>query len=67
MKNPTRPTQIELDLDTGGPLAPVEVTDGELARTVAGLRERGLWVWAMDVLKHGYRLHVRRAVRDEDP
>lgn len=64
---PNRPTQTEFNLDDEGPLAPVEVTDGELARTVAEWRERGLWVWAMDVLKHGYRLHVRRAVRDEDP
>ena len=62
MKNPTRPQQTELPLDLGteGPLEPVEVTDGELARMAAELRERGLWVWAMDIKGATYRLHVRR-------
>ena len=57
-----RPTQMEfgLDLGTEGPLEPVEVTDGELAQTVAELQERGLWVWAMDTKGATYRLHVRR-------
>ncbi len=58
-----RPTQMEfgLDLGTEGPLEPVEVTDGELARTVAGLRERGLEVFAMDIRRGSYLLHLRRA------
>ena len=65
----TRPQQTELPLDLGteGPLEPVEVTDGELARTVARLRERGLEVWAMDILRLGYRLHLRRAPDPDTP
>ena len=64
-----RPTQMEfgLDLGTEGPLEPVEVTDGELARTVAELRERGLWVWAMDIRRGSYLLHLRRAPDPDTP
>ena len=62
MKNPTRPQQTELPLalDDEGPLAPVEVTDGELAPTLAELRAAGFEVWAMDIKGATYRLHVRR-------
>jgi len=69
MKNPTRPQQTELPLDLGteGPLEPVEVTDGELARTVAAQRERGLWVWAMDIRRGSYLLHLRRAPDPDTP
>ena len=69
MKNPTRPQQTELPLalDDEGPLEPVEVTDGELARTVASVRERGLWVWAMDIRRGSYLLHLRRAPDPDTP
>ena len=62
MKNPTRPQQTELPLalDDEGPLEPVEVTDGELAPTLAELRAAGFEVWAMDIKGATYRLHVRR-------
>ncbi len=60
-----RPTQMEfgLDLDAEGPLEPVEVTDGELARTIAGLRERGFEVFAMDIRRGSYLLHLRRLAK----
>ena len=62
MKNPTRPQQTELPLalDDEGPLEPVEVTDGELARTIGELRAAGYEVAAMDIKGATYRLHVRR-------
>ena len=62
MKNPTRPQQTELPLalDDEGPLEPVEVTDGELARTIGELRAAWYEVAAMDIKGATYRLHVRR-------
>jgi hypothetical protein len=58
---PTGPTQTEFDLNTEDRLAPVLVTDGDLARVVDELRERGLLPWAMDIRRGSYLLHLRRA------
>jgi len=56
------PRQAELDLNPEAPPPPVVVGGADLARTIAELRARGFQVWAMDVRRATYTLHLHRSM-----
>ena len=56
------PRQAELDLNPEAPPPPVVVGGADLARTIAELRASGFEVWAMDVRRATYTLHLHRSM-----